>query len=80
MLSSDVLTNMLHMRVSNDSKLHLIALKYWADRYNKNLTHAKDFVPIHKLNSHLNMLRRMRSKNNVMIFVTHPLAAESCEQ
>ena len=66
--------------VSNDLKSHLFALKYWADKYNKYLTHAKDFLPIHKLNSHLSMLHRMRSKNNVMIFVTHPLAVESCEQ
>ena len=45
----------------------------------QHLTDAKDFVPIHKLNFQLNMWRRMRSKNNVMIFVTHPMAAESSE-
>ena len=41
--------------ISNDSKSHIIALKYWADKYNKYLTHAKDFVSIHKLNSHSSM-------------------------
>ena len=46
---------MLHMRVSNDSKSHLIALKYGADKFNNYLTHAKDFVSIHKLNSDLSM-------------------------
>ena len=40
--------------ISNDSKSHIIALKYWADKYNKYLTHAKDIVPLRKLNSHLN--------------------------